>query len=258
VSTSIIERMAVEVAGSGEAVVMLHGLGGTSNVYAPQMALLDPRFRTIRPDLPGSGRSPSSGGLSIQGFAETVVRALRVLGVEQAHFVGHSMGAIVCFTVALEHPGLVRSLALFGPLLAPPDAGRQGLRDRAAKARAEGMADIADAVVAGATSADTRANRPVAAALVRELLMRQDPDGYARSCEALAAAAAPEVARIRCRALLVTGDEDAIAPPSSVGAIAGAIPGARTVTLRRCGHWTTLERAEEATAALREFYFGRR
>jgi 3-oxoadipate enol-lactonase len=57
-STQIIERMAVEIDGTGDALVMLHGLGGTSNVWSPQMPALAPRLRTIRPDLPGAGKGP--------------------------------------------------------------------------------------------------------------------------------------------------------------------------------------------------------
>jgi pimeloyl-ACP methyl ester carboxylesterase len=255
-STQLIERMAVEIDGQGEAVIFVHGLGGTSNVFTPQVLALGSRYRTVRPDLAGSGRSPSSGPLSVGGFAEAVVRLARVLGIERAHLVGHSMGTIVCQHLAANEPRLVRSLALFGPLLAPPDAGRQGLRDRAAKARAEGMAGIAEAILQAATSGDTKANNPVAAALVRELLMRQDAEGYARTCEALAAAEAADIRRIGCPTLLVTGDEDAIAPPSTVRALAEQIAGARVAILQRCGHWTTIERAAECNAALKEFLSG--
>lgn len=257
-ATQIIERMAVEVEGAGDALVMLHGLGGTSNVYSPQMGLLAPRFRVIRPDLPGSGRSPAGGALTIQGLVEIVLRALRVLGVEQAHFVGHSMGTILCQHVAVQQPSLVKGLALLGPLLAPPDAARQALRERAAKARTEGMSDIADAVVKGATSGDTKNSNPVGVAFIRELLMRQDGEGYARNCEALAGASAADVSQIGCRALLVGGDEDAIAPPSNVRAMAQQIAGARVAVLNRCGHWLSIERAAEVTGELKEFYFGRR
>jgi pimeloyl-ACP methyl ester carboxylesterase len=120
------------------------------------------------------------------------------------------------------------------------------------------MSEVAAALLQVATSADTRTNQPVAAAFVRELLMRQDPEGYAKLSEALAAAEAADLAQVRCRALLVTGDEDQIAPPSSVRAMAGMMPDARVAVFNRCGHWTTIERANEVSAALREFYFGRR
>jgi pimeloyl-ACP methyl ester carboxylesterase len=249
--------MAVEVDGQGDAVIFVHGLGGTSNVFTPQLQALGGRYRVVRPDLPGSGRSPAGGPLSIGGFADAVVRLARGLGIERAHFVGHSMGTIVCQHVAVNEPRLARSLALFGPLLAPPDPARQAMRERAAKARAEGMAGIADAIVQGATSGDTKATNPVAVALVRELLMRQDAEGYARTCEALAAAEAADVRRIACPTLLVTGDEDAVAAPSTVRAMAEQIGGARVVILNRCGHWATLERATESSAALKEFLAGR-
>jgi pimeloyl-ACP methyl ester carboxylesterase len=256
-STQIIERMAVEVEGSGDAVILVHGLGGTSNTFTPQMAVLAGRYRVVRPDLPGSGRSPAGGRLTIQGFVEVIVRMAQVLGIERAHLVGHSMGTILCQHLAVQQPRLARSLFLAGPLLAPPDQARAGLKDRAGKARAEGMQPIADAIVQAATSADTKANQPVTVALVREMLMRQDGEGYARTCEALAEANAADIARIGCPALLLTGDEDAVAPPSEVRAMAGRIPGARAAVFNRCGHWTTLERAAEVNAALKEFYAGR-
>ena len=248
-STQTIERMAVESGGQGDAVIFVHGLGGSSNVFTPQVMALGSRYRTVRPDLPGSARSPAGSQISIEGLADAMMRIAGVLGVERAHFVGHSMGTIVCQHIAANEPKLVRSLTLFGPLLAPPDPARQAMRDRAAKARAEGMADIADAIVQGATSGDTKSNNPVGVALVRELLMRQDAEGYARNCEALAAAQPADTARIDCPVLLVTGDEDGVAPPSNVRAMAQQIKGARVTVLNRCGHWTTLERSAECNAA---------
>jgi len=254
VSSRILERMAVEIEGQGAPIVLVHGLGGTSNFYTPQAGALAERYQTIRPDLPGSGRSPAQEQTSIQGFVDRLLRLLGALGLEAAHFVGHSMGTIVCQHLAVQQPRLVRSLALFGPLTAPPEAARQGLRDRAQKARSAGMADIADAVVQAATSADTKRNQPVAVACIREMLMRQDAEGYARTCEALAAAEAADAARIACPTLLVAGDEDAVASASGARALAERIAGARVQVLGRCGHWTTLERAAECTAALKEFY----
>jgi pimeloyl-ACP methyl ester carboxylesterase len=257
VSSLTVERMQVEVEGSGDPVIMLHGLGGTSNSFCPQVLGLAGRYRTIRPDLPGSGRTPVSGSLTIQSMVDAVVKAARAVGAERAHFVGHSMGTIVCQHIAEQHPELVRSLALFGPIHQPPEPARKGLGDRAAKARGEGMAGIADQIVQATLSGDTKSNAPVAVALVREFIMRQDAEGYAKNCEALAAAQPANLDRIKCPVRLVTGDEDPVAPASNARAMAERLADARVTILNRCGHWSTIERPTECNQILKELLGGR-
>ncbi|MDQ7247526.1 alpha/beta fold hydrolase [Dongia sedimenti] len=256
-SSLAVERMQVEVEGSGDPVIMLHGLGGTSNTFCPQVLGLGGRYRTIRPDLPGSGRSPLSGSLTIQSMVDAVVRAAKAVGAERAHFVGHSMGTIVCQHIAEQHPELVRSLALFGPIHQPPEPARKGLGDRAAKARNEGMTGIADQIVQATLSGDTKSNAPVAVALVREFIMRQDAEGYARNCEALAAAQPANLDRIKCPVRLVTGDEDPVAPASNARTMAERLSDARVTILTRCGHWSTIERPQDCNQVLKELLGGR-
>ena len=255
--TRFVGRVAVEVDGDGDPVLMIHGLGGTSNVWTPLLPALA-RFRTIRPDLPGSGRSAGvEGALSIDAFVEAMRRVCRAVGVERAHVIGHSLGTVVALHLAVAEPTLVRTLVLFGPVLSLADSARPAMRARADSARGGGVAgmqEIAQALVGAAVSAETRARRPVAVALVRELVMRQCPEGYARTCEALAAAEAADVARISCPTLLVTGDEDAIAPAQSVRHIGARIAGSRAEVLARCGHWTPVERPEECAELVRRFY----
>ena len=260
----LFDRMAVEDEGEGDAVVCVHGLGGSSNTFTPLMPALV-RHRVVRVDLPGSGRSQQAdGALSIQRFADAVQAACARLGITRAHWVGHSLGTIVCQHLAVSAPALVRSLALFGPLITPPDAARAALRARAAKARSEGaagMQDIAAALLNAAISADTRQRQPLAVAFVRESLMRQDGAAYARMCEALAAAEPARVEAITAPVLLVTGDEDAVAPPQAVRAMAEKLHAARStrvVVLPRCGHWTPIERTAECQTELRDFLSAQR
>ncbi len=257
-SFQMIDRVAVEEEGEGPAVVCVHGLGGSSNTYAPLMPAMA-RHRVIRVDLPGSGRSQrAEGPLSIERYVDTLLRICERLGVARAHWVGHSMGTIVCQHIAAAHPKAVASVALFGPLIAPPDAARTAMQARAAKARegAAGMHEITQALLQAAVSADTRQRLPVALAFVRESLMRQDGEAYARSCEALAGAQAAAVEKIEAPVLLVTGDEDGVAPPQAVRAMADRLQKAasrRVVVLARCGHWTPIERPDECQRELRDF-----
>lgn len=243
----------VEVSGKGFPVVMIHGLGGSSNTFQPQMAALS-GYRVIRVDLPGSGRSPlPAGPLSIETMSEAVVAVAVGLGFEAAHFVGHSLGTLVCQRIAVTQPEMVASLTLFGALAEPTDAVRNALHGRAATARAGGMTDIGDALVANAISAHTREISPAAAAFVRESVMRQDPESYARTCEALSNANAVDARAIKAPTLLVTGDADTVNPVSVAQALSDKITGSTLSTMDRCGHWATIEKPQEASRKLADF-----
>jgi 3-oxoadipate enol-lactonase len=247
-------RLAIEVDGDGEPVVMIHGLGGTTNTFTPLLSAFA-RHKRVRFDLPGSGRSSRvDGPLSLRLFVDAAKQAMAAAKVEKVHLVAHSMGTIVAQHLAAAEPKSVKSLALFGPLLAPPEPARANIRVRAGKARAEGMRGIADALVQASTSSETRQKRHTAVAFVRESLMAQDPDGYARSCEALADMQPADTSRIGCPTLLVTGDEDAVSPPQSVRMMGQRIAGSRVEVIRGCGHWTPVERPDECIQLLKQFY----
>ena len=253
-----VDRVAVEEEGEGPAVVCVHGLGGSSNTWTPVLPALA-RHRVIRVDLPGSGRSQrAEGELSIERYVDALLEVCTRLDVGRAHWLGHSMGTIVCQHIAAAQPKRVASVALFGPLIAPPDAARAAMKTRAAKARggAEAMQEITESLLNAALSADTRQRQPLAVAFVRESLMRQDGEPYARSCEALAGAPAAAVETIEAPVLLVTGDEDGVAPPQAVRAMAEKLHRARStrvVVLSKCGHWTPVERADDCQRELRDF-----
>ncbi len=254
-SANVVAGMAVEVAGDGTPVICIHGLGGTSNSFAPQMPILA-TMRTIRPDLPCSGRSVNIDKPSMSGFAAAIARLADTLGVKSAHFLGHSMGTIICQHLAAERSELVRSLTLIGALIQPAQAARDGLGARAMSARSGGMPEIADSIVQNGMSADSRTRNPAAAAFVRETILRQCPEGYARTCEALAEANAANHQRIRCPVLIINGQDDAVATPSVARGLAERITGARAIILPRCGHWATIERPDEINAELRRFLGG--
>ncbi len=247
-----IGRTMIEIDGAGPPVVFVPGLGGTSNSFQMLLPALG-GFRCLRVDLPGSGRSPAPfGTLSIEGFATAVNEVIDAVAGGPAHLVGHSMGALVCQHVAAKTPERVSSLALFGPIVEPADASRQRLKDRARVARQDGMIGVADAVVAAGLSSTSKSANQLLAAFVRESHMRQDPEGFAQSCEALAAAGGADLRALRCPMLIVTGDEDSVAPPSVAQALADRVKGAKVKVLEHCGHWTPFERPQDCARLLAE------
>ena len=242
--------MVAERHGSGSAVVMVHGLGGSSGSFELLMPALD-GFCALRLDLPGAGRSalrPGRPGLA--GLATAVRECMRAAGATRAHLVGHSMGALICQHLAAAAPEAAASLALFGALLEPTPAARAALAERAREARTAGMAGIAEAVSAGSLGPDSAPG--AACAFVRESVLRQSPAGYAAHCEALAAAPPVRHEAIRCPTLLVHGADDRVAPLAAARRLRDAIEGARLETLPGVGHWPMLEAPARAAELLRE------
>ncbi|MBI5618293.1 MAG: alpha/beta fold hydrolase [Gammaproteobacteria bacterium] len=248
------ETWACDVAGEGEALLLVHGLGGTANSWAPVSAAFANRFRIVTPDLPGAGRTAHGAALSVPGLAADLLALLDALSIARARVAGHSMGSLVALHLAMLAPDRVRDLVLLGPIAEPPDAARTALTARAGLARSAGMAPIAETICERGLSRETRAERPLVTGFVRELLQRQDAEGYALNCLALATAPGAEPARVTCPVLLVSGDDDGTSPPAGVAALAAALPAARRVSLPGCGHWTALEKPDETVAAMRAFY----
>ncbi len=236
----------------GPAIVMLHGLGGTSNTFDTLVGGLD-GYRVLRPDLPGAGRSPLRPGLgSIAGLARAVTDVLKAAGVRRAVLVGHSMGTLLAQHMAVSAPHRVSGLILFGALTEPPQAARQGLLERAETALRHGMAGIAGTVADTSLSAQSRAQNPVAHAFIRESLMRQPPAGYAAHCRALAKAQAFPSMQIRAPVRLIAGSDDPVAPPAMAEALNRALPFSKMDILTGVGHWAMLEAPAHARRILQE------
>jgi 3-oxoadipate enol-lactonase len=252
-STIATSRLKAEVEGNGTPVIFVHGLGGSSNSFQTFMPALG-GFRCVRPDLPGSARSKlPHEKLTIEWLAQTIIETAQSLGACPGHLVGHSMGTIICQHVAALVPEAVLSLTLFAPILEPSEGMRARVRERAQIARSQGMCVVADAVVEAGLSSHSKSQNPLAAAFVRESHMRQDSEGFAQSCEALASATAADLRMIKCPTLLVTGDEDKVAPPSAMQAMAEKIKAAQFQVLERCGHWTMIEKPNECSKLLAAF-----
>ena len=106
-------RAAFIHAGSGPSLILLHGLGTSSETWGATIKALADRFTVLAPDLAGHGRS---SGAPLRGSIEPLVKALddlcAALGLETAAVVGHSLGGLVAIRFALSHPDRVTHLVL--------------------------------------------------------------------------------------------------------------------------------------------------
>lgn len=108
----------VALAGSGRAVLLLHGFPHTWEVWTDVMADLSSRYRVIAPDLRGFGASSGTDfGYDVGTLAEDAAALLATLGLSSAAVVGIDAGAAPAFLLALRRPDLVRRLALMESIL---------------------------------------------------------------------------------------------------------------------------------------------
>ena len=112
--------IATAQAGSGPALLALHGLGGTKASFLPTLALMQETHRVIAIDLPGFGDSvkPLRAPFDARYFAGVVRDVLDVMGIDRTHLAGNSMGGRIALELALTEPARVDRLVLLSPAMA--------------------------------------------------------------------------------------------------------------------------------------------
>lgn len=111
------KQLFVEETGEGPAVVLVHGLGGTTTFYEPLLPSLT-SYRVLRYDLDGHGRSPLHGPSAVADLVADLAELVEQHAGGTAHVVAHSFGTQVAQHLAATRPELVDSLVV------PSDAGR--------------------------------------------------------------------------------------------------------------------------------------
>jgi pimeloyl-ACP methyl ester carboxylesterase len=164
-----------------------------------QTDALAERLRWSGSTRPGAGRSPVADGISITAHADDLAAVLDALGSPRPAWSGTRWARWSCGSCRNRTRTGVTRWPCSAPSREPAEAGRQAQRDRAALLRGRAPPRWRPASCANALSETTAADRPEVAAFVRELVMRQDPEGYARNCEALAAATDPGPVAADCR-----------------------------------------------------------
>ena len=108
-------RRAYRIAGSGPALLLIHGIGDNSTTWGPVQTKLAQRFTVIAPDLLGHGQSDKPrADYSVAAYANGMRDLLSVLDIDHATVVGHSLGGGVAMQFAYQFPQLVDRLILVG------------------------------------------------------------------------------------------------------------------------------------------------
>ena len=232
-------------------VLLLNSLGTTRAMWDIQVDALGDRYRFIRCDQLGHGRSAvPSGPYSIEQLGREALSVLDAADAVTASVVGLSLGAMVAMWLAVNASERIDSLVLActSARLDPPEAWLT----RAAAVRSADMSAVADAVLSRwFTPAFTNAS--VNADMigdVRDQLLSTPPEGYAACCEAIAAMDQLDTIRsIVAPTLVITGDADPATPLDHGLAIHQRITGSRLAVLP-AAHLANIEAADAFTKAI--------
>jgi 3-oxoadipate enol-lactonase len=243
-----------EVTGPADApVVVLSGsLGSTLAMWDAQADALAQRFRVVRYDTRGHGRSPvPDGPYTIDDVTDDVEALLDRLGVARAHFVGLSLGGMTGLRLAARNPDRVDRLVVLctGARLEPVS----GWADRAATVRAHGTAAVAEAVVQRWYTPQFLEANPSVRKESEEMVAATPAQGYAGCCEVIAGMdLRPDLPSVAAPTLAIAGDDDPATPPHHLEQIATSVRDGRLLVVPQAAHLANAEQPGAITPAIIE------
>ena len=249
-------------AGSGDAVVCLHGAGpgasGWSN-FRHNIGPLSKHYRVILPDLPGFGGSdkPLISEKPIAFNARTLAAFFDALKLDKVSLVGNSAGGATSCRFAIDYPQRVRKIVLMGSagaglgLLGPqPPEGIRVMRAYFDAPSKERMRALIQTFVHDASFLNDE--------LLEERFQQSMDPGHLEFMKKRAPLEdlSAEIGRIKAPTLLVWGADDRFVPIEVGFKFLRSIGNSELHVFSRCGHWAQVEHAERFNRLVMDFLRG--
>jgi 3-oxoadipate enol-lactonase len=250
-------RLHYRIDGAGPPIVLLHPVGLDLTCFDALVTELGSRYRILRMDLPGHGRSGSThhGLPGLRDYVDDVHDLLSGIASAPAAVIGFSFGGMLAQLLALEYPEDVHVLVISACPSTLSDEGRQIMAERGAVAEREGMGAVVDATMQRwftRSFLERGGGEPF-----RQRLLSDNVEGWARAWRAMAAIdTTTRLGSINVPTLCLAGEVDVSSPPHIVQAIAQGIPGARFVVVPGAPHMLFIEQTRVVADAIANFLDG--
>jgi len=249
-----------EESGRGEPLLLVPGLSGQGSFWAPQVVDFARDFRAIIHDHRGAGQSTHSRiTYSVEQMADDVLRLMDRLGIDAAHFVGHSTGGAIGQVIATEHPRRLKSLVLSATWAGPDPYFRRVFESRKevlqtlgleAYLRASALFLMPPAWISANDRALTEQHRGALAAPAPIDVMASRIDAIVRHDRRA------RLGEIRLPTLVIVAQDDMITPRFYSDELASLVPGAKLVVLDGGGHFAPVANAAAYNRAVGTFLRG--
>ena len=232
--------------------MLSNSLGTDHGLWDPQLAEIGTRYRLLRYDNRGHGRSPAPDGpVTVADLGGDALALIDRLGLERVRFMGLSLGGMVGMWLAIHAPGRVERLILCNTsaYIGQPEVWNP----RIETVRRSGMKAIVPGVVERWFTPGFRERDPGAVEQASRMLLATTPAGYVACCEAIRDMDQRDsIEAIRAPSLVIAGAHDVATPVEHARLIVGRVPGARLVTLD-AAHLSNIEQAARFTSAVLDF-----
>ncbi len=222
----------------GEAVVLVHGLSGSTLWWRRNVQSLAQHHKLYLVDLPGFGaRRRQRGRFVLKQASEWLFALLTAIGITRAHFIGHSMGGYICMEVAAHHPEVVERLVLVGPSF---------------KSIARNVLGYAIPLITAG-----RYLMPQFFPILAYDSLRAGPITLLKATrDIITLDISKEISLITQPVLLIWGENDTLVPPELGPILRAELPHARFLLLRHAAHVAMFDQPQQFNAAVNAFLDG--
>ena len=231
-------RIRYLVAGEGEPVILVHGLSGSTRWWIRNVPRLAQYYRVYLVDLPGFGTMRRfRRRFALEKASSWLLAWMETIGVEQAHFLGHSMGGHICMRLAASRPDVVSRLVLVSPAAIPHVRSVFGY--------------FVPLLIA------LRTLKPAFFLILSFDAIRAGPFMLLRATrELIAQDLRDEMKALNTPTLLVWGENDTLVPLSLGQILRDEIANSRLLILKKAGHVSMFDQPDEFNEAVLAFLRG--
>lgn len=237
------------------AVIFSNSLGANWSMWDAVVEALANDFLILNYDTRGHGRSTAhSADATLEDLAQDLLAVMDAAGQPSADLVGLSLGGMTGLHVVLKHPGRVRRLVACNCRARVDAAGFKAWEERIAALRAGGVKSLVGPTIDRWFSADFQAANPELMQEVALMIGGNSDRGYEACVRAIQGLKLQDdLAHITVPVLYVAGAQDPGAPAAEMRHMAELTPHSRCEVLDPCGHISSMERASDLVALLRDF-----
>lgn len=249
---------AYSIEGTGPALFLIHGIGARRATFARLVEGLKDKFTCISYDLRGHGDSPLPlGRFGLEDLVDDLEALRARLGIETAHFAGHSLGGMIGPAYARRYPGRVLSLGLWSTAAFRTEDDSAKVMGVVALMREKGIGQVLDTLTARWFTDDFCAAHPEVIAWRKKQVMDTDPGVFLNVFDIYAETEmAPWLHEISARSQVLTGELDGGCNPRLNKLIAAAMPNAELVVLDQLKHAIFIEATDRVLPHVRRFLLG--